>query len=148
MELNESTLKWIAAVFLCTTIIGGATSIYYMNKFNALKTDFESTIRDLEEFTILVNLLIDYGNGTIIWHNNTRLLAGTDLIAATDMVADIEYTESEWGVFLNTINGVGGDLGAWWLWYFYLEGWQMGQVGADQRILHDGDIISWVYSQG
>ena len=92
--------------------------------------------------------IVDYGDGTIEWYNKTRLAVGTDLMTATGLLAEIEYTESEWGAFVDTINGVGEDPGTWWLWNYYEEGWQMGPVGADQWILHNGDVLSWTYTKG
>ena len=50
------------------------------------------------------------------------------------------------GIFVNAINGIGGEANKFWLWNYYEVGWQPGMVGADQWILQNGDIVSWIYS--
>jgi hypothetical protein len=144
----EKNIKWVALALLCTTIVSSGVAFYYLNQYNTIKANYDETLADLVEFTILVNIMFDYGNGTIEWYNETRLAVGTDLMTATGYLVEIEYTESEWGAFIDKINGVGKDPGTWWLWTYYEEGWQMGPVGADQWILHNGDILSWTYSKG
>ncbi len=144
--MSESTYKWAAALLLCTTIASGAAALYLNNRLNALETDYDRTLSELEEFTATVDVKIDYGNGTVAWFNGTRIGAGESLLNATRRVAEIDYTMYEFGVFLNTVNGVGGDPDKYWLWSYIDDGWQSGMVGADQWRLHDGDTVAWTYT--
>ena len=65
--MDETSYKWIAAALLCTTIVAGAAALYYMTENQRLKTSYEQTIDELQsyvdEYTIQVDILIDYGNG-------------------------------------------------------------------------------------
>jgi hypothetical protein len=144
--MSESMFKWVSLGLLCTSIVAGGLAFYYLNQYNVLKADYEATIKELEDLTVLVDILIDYGD-EVEWYNDTRIPLGTDLVTATSIICDIEYSMSEWGAFVNSINGVEGDSSTFWLWNYYDNGWFMGEVGADQRILHDGEILSWVYSK-
>ena len=144
--MSDSTYKWAAALLLCTTIVASASALYLNNRVNALETEYERTLRELEEFTATVDIKIDYGNGTVAWFNGTRIVTGESLLNATRYIAEIDYTMYDFGVFVNTLNGVGGDADKYWLWSYYDEGWQSGSVGADQWRLHDGDAVAWTYT--
>jgi hypothetical protein len=113
--------------------------------------DINSTLggvrEEISQFNIIVGLLIDYGNGTSQWFNDTEVQIGSTLFNATDRIAGVEYTLFEIGVFVDSINGLGKDQGGWWIWYYYDDGeWEYGPVGSNQWILNDGDILSWRYN--
>ncbi len=144
--MSDSTYKWAAALLLCTTIAAGAGALYLNNRVNALETEYERTLNELKEFTATVDIKIEYGNGTVAWFNGTRIGAGESLLNATLRVAEMDYTIYGFGVFVNTLNGVGGDPDKYWLWSYYDDGWQSGTVGADQWRLHDGDAVAWTYA--
>jgi len=147
--MDETSYKWIAAALLCTTIVAGAAAFYFMNESQRLKASYEETIDELQsyvdEYTIQVDILVDYGNETTTWYNDTRVALRGSLLNATSIVSSVEQSTSEWGVFVNAINGVGGGANKFWLWNYYEDGWQPGMVGADQWILQNGDIVSWIY---
>lgn len=144
--MSDSTYKWAAALLLCTTLAAGAGALYLNNRLNALEAEYERTLKELEEFTATVDVKIDYGNGTVAWFNGTRIGVGESLLNATRHAAEIDYTMYDFGVFVNTLNGVGGDADKYWLWSYYDEGWQSGSMGADQWRLHDGDAVAWTYT--
>jgi hypothetical protein len=112
--------------------------------------DINSTLMEIREeidqFNIAVNILIDYGNGTSQWFNETEVQLGSTLFNATDSIADVEYTLFELGVFVDSINGVGKDQGGWWIWYYYEDDWEYGPVGSNQWILKDGETLFWKYN--
>ncbi len=140
--------KWLTAIFLCTTIGVGGLSLYYYNQLEGVTRDYESLLIEIEELTILVDIQLDYGNDTIVWFNNTRLPVGASLFNATEKIAEIEFSETDFGVFILSINSVGGD-SKFWLWDYYdsnLGEWVFGPVGSDKWVLHDGDQVSWKYS--
>lgn len=144
--ISDSAYKWAAALLLCTTIAAGAAALYLNHRVNALETEYERTLGELKEFTATVDVKIDYGNGTVAWYNGTRIGAGESLLNATLRVAEIDYTAYEFGVFVDMVNGVGGDPDKYWLWSYYDDRWQSGMVGADQWRLHDGDAVAWTYT--
>ena len=144
--MNENTYKLLAVAFLCTTIAAGALALNYNYKYTTLETDYQTVLGELEDFTALVDIMIDYGNGTIVWINETRIQTGADLMEATGLACNIEYQTSDFGSFITKINGVEQDSNHFWLWNYYDKGWQMGPVGADQYSLHDGDVVGWTYT--
>jgi hypothetical protein len=141
--------KWLTAVFICTTIGVGGLSIYYYNQLEEFTNNYETMLIEIEELTILVDIQLDYGNETIVWFNSTRLPVGASLFNATEKIAKIEFSETDFGIFILSINDVGGDDGKFWLWNYYdssLGEWVFGPVGSDYWILHEGDQVSWKYS--
>ena len=145
--MKSDEYKWVSAALLCTTIISSAAFIYLFNQVNTLQIENQRTLSELKKFTIEVNIKLDYGNGSIVWYNNTRVGVGKSLLNATENIATVGLSESTMGAFITSINGVGDDLNAWWLWWYNDAGWKQGPVGADQWILHDGDEVSWVYTR-
>ena len=146
---GNKTWMWVAAALLCTTIAASYAAINYYAQVEAYKKNYRALIEDLEGLTILIDMKIDYGNGTVLWYNNTRVPLDSTLLTATQIAASVDYSTSDFGAFANKINGVGGDPGTYWLWYFWdpdKGSWEFGPVGCDQWVLHDGDMVSWTYS--
>lgn len=144
--MNEGKIKLVALVFLCTTITSSALALNYHYNYTKVRDDYQATLKDLEDFTIRVNIMIDYGNGSINWHNNSRVQIGANLLDLTNSLFDIEYQTSDYGSFVTSINGVDQDSGHFWIWMFFEDGWEMGPVGADQYLLHEGYVIGWYYT--
>lgn len=135
----------MAAALLCTTITAGALALQYRHQASMIREDYELTLKELENFTALVNIKIDYGND-VAWYNDTRISHGTSLIDATRMIVELEVQESELGAFVTSVGGVEGDASHFWIWSYLDEAWMMGAVGADQWTLHDGDVVAWTYT--
>ncbi len=143
--MSEQTYKIAAAVLLCTTIIAGALAVQYNVKLQASETEYSILLEELEDTTAMINILIDFGEGST-WFNGTRVPLGSSLLNATSYVADLELQSAEWGVFVLSIDEVGGDANSFWLWDYHDEGWRAGPVGADQWTVHDGDLLRWTYT--
>ena len=144
--MNENTYKLMAVALLCTTIAAGALAVNYNYQLRALDEDYQAVIEELEDFTTQVDIMIDYGNGTVQWYNDTRIQTGASVLDATVLACDIEFQISDFGSFVTAINGVEQDASHFWIWSFYDDEWGMGPVGADQYNIHDGDIIGWTYT--
>lgn len=144
--MNENTYKLAAVAFLCTTIAAGALALNFNYQLSALQDDYQAVLDELEDLTVQVDIMIDYGDGEIAWFNDTRIPLGSNLLDATGIACEIEYQTSDFGSFITSINGVEQDASHFWLWSFYEDGWEMGPVGADQYTLHDGDVVGWTYT--
>ncbi len=105
--------------------------------------------------TISVNLLIDYGNGTRKWFNNTITNRNSTLFSLLLSVAKVNYTTGKYGVFIRSLNGVankvtGSSSGRFWMWYYYdkkNKKWVSGPVAVDKWPLKNGDILKMVYRE-
>jgi len=145
------TWKWISAALLCLLVTASSFAAYYREESLRLRGIYENTLQDLEAVSICVSVLIDYGNGTREWHNDTRLPLGSSALNATLAAADVDYTVGQYGAFVSAINGLGiaGDM--WWsLWRWSptSSGWEFILETCDRLALRNGDRVAWYYSSG
>lgn len=116
-----------------------------------LKGELERIKGVLEEKIVLVNILIDYGNGTAKWYNNTEVLKGSTLLEATMKIAKVDGETGKYGFYVKAINGhseeiVSSSEGYSWIWYYW-DGkeWIMGPVACDAQEVVDGGVYMWRY---
>lgn len=138
---------WLCVALFCSVATTSMLTVYYYGENLRYQTLYQDTLGDLKAVSIQVSVVINYGNGTKEWHNNTRVPIGISLLNATRMVAEVNYTPGQWGAFVNTINNVGGEHGRYWFWYYWNSSsqWETKWVASDAYILHHEDIVSWVY---
>ena len=143
--MSEQTYKIAAAILLCTTILAGVMAVQYNAKYLASEAEYSLLLEELEDTTATVDILIDFGDSST-WYNYTRVPLGSTMLNATYYVAELGVQSSEWGDFVVFIDEVGGEANRYWLWDYHDEGWQVGPVGADTWIVHDGDVLRWTYT--
>jgi hypothetical protein len=149
MAESKNIWMWTAAALLCTTIGASYFALNYQSQNVKLQADYETLLADVEDLTISIDLLIDYGNDNVVWLNDTRVPLDINLLRALGLLADIEYTTSDFGAFVTKVDGIGGDTNKFWLWFYYdteAESWAYGPSAADFWVLHDGDIVAWEYT--
>jgi PKD repeat protein len=98
----------------------------------------------------LVDVLVDYGNGTVKWHENVDVMGVASVFKATKAVATLDY--SLWGddIFVDAINGVWNNYATnyfwlYWYWNSTSMSWNCGPVACNKYFLKNGDIIAWYY---
>jgi hypothetical protein len=155
MSYRNNVWIWVAGALMCTTILGGYFALDYQAKYVRLQDDYEdlenalnAVQENMDELTILVSIKIDYGGGNIEWYNLTRVPLNSNLLEVTDLIVSVDYSEGEFGAFVNSIEDVGGDPNTFWVWNYYSDNeWKFGPVAADSWKMHEGDIVSWAYSK-
>ena len=151
---EKSGWMWVSAGLICGLIVTAYFTAYYYGEYTRYEGLYRATLKDLEALTMQVKILIDYGNGTRRWHNNTRVPLGFSLLNATLTVAKVDYSFMEFGgklyAWVKAINGVGGSPNKFWFWYYWnstASKWESGPIASNAHILHHGDTVSWVYTQ-
>jgi hypothetical protein len=128
--------KWIpiALAVLCWALAASFMAGYYSYQYSDLSSKLKGSM-------IKANLGINYGNGSATrWFNETRLGSGSSLLDLTRLVASVNST----GGLVNTIDGVPGAEGKYWLWWSYSSyGWTLGQVGFDRYIVGENETLFW-----
>lgn len=117
-------------------MIGTVTSIYYFQQYTSVRASL-----------VQVSLTIDYGNGTVVTHDEVYLFHNATVLDALRAVAEVyvTYWPSFEAFFVESINGVVNNAdnnGKYWLY------WVNGEhppVGADKYILRNGDNVEWRY---
>jgi type II secretory pathway pseudopilin PulG len=101
------------------------------------------------------NILVDFGNGTRTWYNETAVQPGWNLYVATLVLfkGDVQATwyPQYQEHFVYGIGGVANSASqnrAWFLWTWNASAsWQMAQVGADQLTVYNDSVFAWTYCQ-
>jgi hypothetical protein len=150
--VQKTGWMWISTGLVCIMIIASYSAAFYYTEYEKYRELYVDTLNNLKEYEpyMFITLLIDYDNGTHMWHNNTLVSRGADLLNATRIVAEVDYMLGQWGPFITHINGVGGDANTFWLYYIWNEtsaNWDYGLVAADLYVLQEGEILSWVYTR-
>jgi len=146
--LEKRTFTYVALGLLVWAISGTVVAGHYLAQYNTYQNEYENLASEMESISLKVNILLSYGNGTKIWHNNTVLPLGSTAFNATLAIADVKYTESELGIFVTSINDVVGNSTHFWLYWGWdgeTSEWIFPDVGASEYILHRGDTIAWTY---
>ena len=132
-------------------IVSSVGGLYYV-KYSQVSSDNSIYLRQLDQLNVKydADILIDYGNGTYTWHNDTSVQPGSNLYAATVLVADgyVNATCCEFGSHF--VTGIGGiqnsNSESWWLWtYNGTASWQVAQVGPDEITILNGSVFAWTF---
>jgi len=140
----------LVIILLVWAIVSTSIAAYYYNEYLTVKKLYDS----LSGKTIIIDIGIDYGNGTIYWFNDTVLPAGATVLSALTSIAKVEYVYGEYGAYVVSINSVkekriSEKEGYSWLWHIYDVSsgkYEIGPVAADKYTLSNGDIVLWRYS--
>lgn len=106
-------------------------------------------IRDrIGGFLIYVNVGIDYGNNTRVWHNDTNAITGATLFDVTKQVANLTYQVGMFGTEIISINGVSkqGSFGwTYWIWNSTSQSWSIMWENADNYLATSRETFMWYY---
>ena len=141
MSTKRRTYLFIVLAFLVWGSLASLVAGYYYNLYNNLS---EATQKPI----INVNIGLDYGNATIMWYNGTSAKAGDSLLAVTQLIATVNYSEYPGsGAFVNSINDVANNESFNWMWWTYSRsyGWTLGPVGCSKYIVSDNETCVWYF---
>jgi hypothetical protein len=97
------------------------------------------------------DILIDFGNGTSIWYNDTRVQPGWNMYVETVVLShgDLQaqwYPDYQEHLVLGIDGVADSQTMDWFLWsYNETASWQTSQVGADQLPVYNGSVFAWTY---
>jgi hypothetical protein len=103
---------------------------------------------------ISADTLVNYGNGTSIWYNETNVPTGSTFYSLTLQIANGHVgsiDEPPLGHFITSINGVTSNgVGSncsicWGIWIYCANdsAWMYSLLGADSLKLNNGDVLAW-----
>lgn len=127
------------------------TAAYYYTQYSETRDSFEQ----FRSVVTNTNVLIDYGNGTADWHNETIIAGSTGFDALLAATKNVEYKMYVIGVRVLSINGLAESVEAQTPtsvagrgWFFYnwestASNWTQSSKGADQYILKPNDSTAW-----
>ncbi len=144
------------ALGLAIALLGsGGLAGYLYQRGAYLDAEISSLRSVLGRVSYSTDILVDYGNGTKKWYNETRVAIGSNLFNATlqSTGGSVEYSSHpQLGIFVTGINGLSssksGQQSKWWSvwrWDKGSRGWVLSDVGAAQLLLHENDIVAWKF---
>jgi len=97
------------------------------------------------------DILIDFGNGTRLWYNETQVQPGWNTYVETVVLTRGDL-QAQWYPDLqeHLVSGMDGvsdsQTMGWFLWtYNETASWQTSAVGADLLPVYNGSVIAWTY---
>jgi hypothetical protein len=109
------------------------------------------SLRPASSSSYAADILIDFGNGTRHWYNNTQVQPGWNMYTETVVLSSGDL-QAQWYPqyqehFVSGIDGVSNSQTMdWFLWtYNRTASWQIPPVGADDLPVYNGSVIAWTY---
>lgn len=95
-----------------------------------------------------VHLLVDFGNGTRRWYNNTSIQPGWNGYMATLVLlkGNVQATwYPQYGEhYVTAVDGLSqNSTASWFFWYSSGGNWSLAQTGADGLMVDNGTSIAW-----
>ncbi|MGQ4892751.1 MAG: hypothetical protein ACP6IP_09740 [Candidatus Njordarchaeia archaeon] len=143
----------IIGVLLAWAVATTATTVIYYGEYQRL---YEQYV-EIKSGFVHVDYAINYGNGTIVWYNNTKFQNGTTVYTALLYIADkVNATVGAFGVFIRGINGINENENDSWMYainrndtsvkaWIGVDGWYYPGVSASNLVLQDGDKVVWIF---
>lgn len=141
MAFLKSKWAMISLLFASWALISSFIAGYYWLRY----ADIRGRIGG---FLIYVNVGIDYGNNTRIWHNDTNAITGATLFDITKQVANVTYQVGMFGTEIISINGVSkdGSFGwTYWIWNSTSQSWSIMWENADNYLVTSRETFMWYY---
>ena len=125
----------------------------YMNAGTALSSlwkSYQSLASSFEPKVLAygVHMLVDYGNGTRHWYNDSSSQPGWNAYVLTLVLFD-GNVQATWYPqfgehFVTGVNGVTGtESESWFVWEHGSQGWSASPTGADGIHIHNGTVFAW-----
>ncbi|MDA4134573.1 MAG: hypothetical protein OK441_03275 [Thaumarchaeota archaeon] len=151
------TLYLVIVVLLAGLLISSTFAAFYLYQYNVAENNANAYLGELREATGTqayagsTSILLDFGNGTQRWYNDTAVQPGWNVYLATVVITKGDLNDTwypQYGEHL--INGIEGlqnsQTGSWFLWsYNDTSRWQVAQIGADLVPTTNGSVFAWSY---
>ena len=145
--MTMKTNMWvIVSVIFLVWAVGASTiaASYFQTAQNQQKT-ITSLQALIDEVSIKASIAINYGNGTVVWYNNTVFPIDVSLFNATTKIANVTYYTS-FDIYVTGINGVMQDPSSNKYWIFKIwtnDTWVIDWTPATAYILSHNEPIMW-----
>jgi hypothetical protein len=98
------------------------------------------------------DVLIDFGNGTDVWFNDTQVQPGwsmyTETVVLTHGAVQAQWYPEYQEHLVTGIDGVSSSNSMFWFLWTHnstASSWQTSQVGPDDTPVYNGSVFAWTY---
>lgn len=153
MSAQTRTLYGIIGLLVAViVVVSGIAALYYF-QYSQAESANQTYVSELRVAgtTYQSSVLIDYGNGTRKWFNDTKVEPGWNLYVMTKIITNghvnATYYPQYQSHFVNAIYNVADTNSLNWLIWTYnrTASWQQAQVGPDQLPMNNGSVYAWTY---
>ncbi|MDO4543397.1 MAG: DUF4430 domain-containing protein [Clostridia bacterium] len=128
MNKNKRILLAVILTVVLVALVVGGIFLY-----NHLK---DKPVEGAKEITVTVTYT-DGTNDEFTYHTDAEYLGEVLLLEGL-----ISGSESEYGLFVDTVNGVYADASKGEYWMLFVGG-EYAPTGVDQTVINDGDAFEW-----
>jgi hypothetical protein len=153
LTVQNKTLYGIIAILIAIVVIVSSVAVLYYYQYNQAESSNQTYVQQLRKLNVkyLSDILIDYGNGTRAWYNDTKVEPGWNLYVTMQLITNGKMNATYYPVysshFVTSIFNVANTKTEYWLIWTSnaTSSWQMAQVGPDQLLMYNGSEYAWTY---
>lgn len=154
MATNPRTLTTVIVVLIAALLVSSLFAGYFFLRYQQAENSsnlYLSELKATNSAVISTNILVDFGNGSRTWYNNTAVQPGWNVYLATVVITHGNMNATWYPAYgehlVTALDGVQNTQSeSWFLWtYNSTSSWQVAQVGADQLPASAGSIYAWSY---
>jgi hypothetical protein len=147
------SLYVVIVILLAAMLVSATLAAFYLFQYDRAHGEANTYLSELKSAqpTQVTNILLDFGNGTRLWHNDTQVQTGANAYVATVIVAHGVVNATwypQYGEHLVTgvDNVQNTQQESWFLWtYNNTSHWEVAQTGADLLSAYNGSVFGWTY---
>jgi len=156
--VSTKTLYTTMVILTAGLLLSATLAGFYAFQYNQAQANASTYLAELKSVqpTQETDILLDFGNGTLVWHNDTEVPTGANAYVATVLAARGEVNATLYPPlapgessehFVTGIDGVQNTAQqSWFLWtYNSTAHWQVAQTGADLLPAISGSVFGWTY---
>ena len=146
MSMNKSLIVLLSAV----AVLSFSGALYMYNEYRVLDQNYQAIQENIDNVSINIDFIVDFGNGTIIYFNQTRVPVGFSMYDSTAFIIGEENIDSIYysdfnAYFVNSLLGTGNNPDYAWSAWQYQQDWELLEIGSNLFIPKDGQTIAWYY---
>ena len=146
MSINKSLIVFLSAV----AVLSFSGALYMYNEYRVLDQNYQAIQENIDNVSINIDFIVDFGNGTIIYFNQTRVPVGFSMYDSTEFIIGEENIDSIYysdfnAYFVNSLLGTGNNPDYAWSAWQYQQDWKLLEIGSNLFIPKDGQTIAWYY---
>jgi|TARA_B110000014_G_scaffold51816_1_gene34693 hypothetical protein len=144
--------KSITLLLVALAVLSFSSALYMYNDYRILDQNYQAMQGNIDDSSINIDLIVDFGNGTILYFNQTRIPVGFSMYNSTEFIIgennmDSTYYSEFNAYFVNSLLGTGDNPDFAWSAWQYQEccNWELLEISSNLYIPKDGQVIAWYY---
>ena len=78
--------KSITLLLVALAVLSFSSTLYIYNEYRILDQNYQAMQGNIDNISINIDLIVDFGNGTILYFNQTRIPVGFSMYNSTEFI--------------------------------------------------------------